>query len=176
MTVHPGATQFRRNAARTSLSGRSVLAILAAFFGVIFAANGVLVYSALATFSGSDGEDTFRRGLNYNQTLAEAGRQQLLGWTARLQLSSGGLSVQLLDRDQRPLERRRVSGTLGRPSADRLDRAVELTETSPGRYLAPLDGLPGGAWIASLSVTGLAGGGEADIFRIKERLWLKPSP
>ena len=182
MTIHAGAMRFGRSKTkpamtrRASLSGRSVLVILITFFGVIFAANGVLVYSALATFSGSDGEDTYRRGVNYNDTLAEAERQRQLGWTARLQLSPSGLSMLLLDRNLQPVERRRISGSLGRPSADRWDRQIVLQETAPGHYLAPLDRLQGGSWIASLSVAGPAGGGSADSFRIKERLWLKPSP
>jgi nitrogen fixation protein FixH len=163
-------------ARRTSLSGRTVLLIFVAFFASIFVANGILVYSALSTFSGSDGEDTYRRGLNYNETLAEAERQRQLGWTSRVQLSSGSLSLELLDRNQQPVEGRRVSGSLGRPSADRWDQQIVLKETAPGHYQAALNPVQVGSWIASLSVAGSIGASGAELFKIKERLWLKPSP
>jgi nitrogen fixation protein FixH len=159
-----------------SLSGRHVLWVFIAFFGTIFAVNGVLVYSALTTFSGLDGEDAYRRGLAYNAILAEAQQQQQLGWSVKAQLVPGRISIKLMDSATEPVERARVVGTLGRPSVDRWDRQIELFETTPGTYEAIVGALQSGYWIASLTATRPIEVGKSESFRMKERLWLKPTP
>jgi nitrogen fixation protein FixH len=67
------------------LNGRHVLIGLVAFFGAMLIANGMFIYLAVATFSGSDTSDAYRKGLNYNETLEEAQRQAERGWLAEVQ-------------------------------------------------------------------------------------------
>ena len=60
------------------IEGRHVLMGLIAFFGVMLLANGIFVYFAVATFSGGDTSNAYRKGLNYNDTLAAAELQTRL--------------------------------------------------------------------------------------------------
>jgi len=57
------------------IEGRHVLMALIGFFGVMFLVNGIFVYFAVATFSGGDTSDPYRKGLHYNETLQAADRQ-----------------------------------------------------------------------------------------------------
>ena len=66
------------------IEGRHVLLGFIAFFGVIFLVNGIFVYYALGTFGGGDTSDPYRKGLHYNDTLAEAARQADQGWKEEL--------------------------------------------------------------------------------------------
>ena len=52
--------------------GAMCLSALIAFFGIMLIANGIFVYFAVATFSGGDTSNAYRKGLNYNDTLAAA--------------------------------------------------------------------------------------------------------
>ena len=62
------------------LKGRHVLMVLCGFFGVMFVVNGIFVYFAVATFSGGDTSDPYRKGLHYNETLTADERQAERGW------------------------------------------------------------------------------------------------
>ena len=44
------------------IAGRHVLSALIAFFGVMFIANGFLVYYAVSTFSGGERPNPYRSG------------------------------------------------------------------------------------------------------------------
>ena len=57
------------------LKGRHVLMVLCGFFVVMFVVNGIFVYFALATFSGGDTSNPYRKGLHYNEMLAADERQ-----------------------------------------------------------------------------------------------------
>ena len=158
---------------RHPISGRHVLAAMMAFFGVVFAVNGVMAYSALSTFSGLDGDDAYRRGLAYNATVAEAEQQERLGWTASLQLQPDVLRVRISNKAGQPATHLSVSGMLGRPATDRQDQPMSFLEVGPGIYEAPSGHAGPGSWIASILAVSQNDGG-AGAFRLKERLWLIP--
>ena len=63
-------------------TGWTVLITLLGFFGVIFAVNGVMIYAALSTLSGTDTDSAYQAGLQYEQEVAQArgaGRAALAG-------------------------------------------------------------------------------------------------
>jgi len=159
---------------RRELTGTHALAIFAAFFGVVFAVNGFMAYAALSTFSGSDGDDAYRRGLTYNATVADALSQDQLGWTSRVEQLPGVLKVTVTDRKGQPVEHLTVSGSLGRPSTNHWDRSVQFHESGAGVYLAPLANAAAGNWIVDLTAKSQVASGHTDVFRLKERLWRKP--
>lgn len=158
------------------LTGRKVLYILFGFFGVMFVANGIFTYLAVSTFNGLVTDDSYRRGLEYDQRLAAEAKQERLGWTADLKFSDrrDELRLSLAGEDGRPVSGRLVRVRVGRPATDKFDRTVLLNETAPGTYSREI-ALPGdGNWLASLEV--LEGYDEAKsvVYRMKKRLWLKP--
>lgn len=156
-------------------TGSHVLAALLGFFGVMFLVNGFFVYCALSTFGGIDTPDAYRKGLAYNATLAAAGEQVALGWSARLDYvaDAGTLALTVTDGTNRPMRGLVISGRLFRPTTDRFDRALgAFNESSPGFYTLRLDGIAAGAWIADLEARGAAAGTTS--YRMRERLWLTP--
>jgi nitrogen fixation protein FixH len=155
------------------LKGRHVLYIVCGFFGVIFAVNSVFLYVALHTRPGEDAGASYEKGLHYNNTLAEERSQDALGWHHRLKLaSSSALRLEILDAKGTPVSRLSVLGRLGRPASDRSDRVLGFAETGPGVYEAKTDALESGGWIASITAQKTETGGRAEIYRVKERLWL----
>ncbi len=158
------------------ITGRTVLFILVCFFGVMFIVNGIFTYFAVTTFNGLVAEGSYRKGLEYDDRLAEEARQDRLGWNADLQFAGRGgqLRFTLEGADGQPVSGRLVRVRVGRPATDKFDRTVVLSETSPGIYTQDVS-LPGaGNWLASLEV--LEGYDEAKpvVYRMKKRLWLKP--
>lgn len=155
------------------IEGRHVLIALLAFFGVMFAANGAFVYFALSTFGGVDTEDAYRKGLDYNATLAEAGAQAARGWQPVLAYdeAAGVMTLKVTDKAGAPVAGLRVQGRLMRPATDSFDRPLDgFEEHAGGIYLGRPKKLEQGSWIADLVLTAPDG----IPFRLRERLWLKP--
>ena len=71
----PGAIAMNGTAwFANEIRGRHVLIGFIVFFGLIFLVNGVFLYYALTTFGGGETSNPYRKGLHYNETLAEAAR------------------------------------------------------------------------------------------------------
>ena len=61
-------------------TGKHFLIFIVSFFVVIIAANGMMAYFAIDTFSGLETDDAYRKGRDYNRTLELAQKQAELGW------------------------------------------------------------------------------------------------
>ena len=161
---------------QSPLSVRRVFAALAIAFGVVFAVNGVFAYLAISSFSGVDGEDSYRHGLDYNATIAAAQRQAALGWSANLVPLSGrrGLDLTVADKSGAPLTGLSIKGVIARPSTDRFDRPLAMLETAPGHYEVVFSSpIEPGNWVADLAVAAAEPGPVATQFQMRQRLWLK---
>lgn len=134
------------SAFRPPLTGRHVLAMLVAFFLVIFAVNGVFVYVSLQSHPGVTSDDAYRKGLDHNRTLDHADRQKARGWTARVAVVDGIVELRLTDRSGAPLSGLVVEGEARRPVHDRTDTELVLRETGTGRYSAVRTKLSPGRW------------------------------
>lgn len=157
------------------IEGRHVLMGLVAFFGVMFVANGLLVYYALGTFSGGDRPDPYRSGLTYNETIAAGERQAALGWQSEIAYdpAAARLTLRFADKAAEPVSGLRLDGQLTRPATDREDRALAFTEVSPGVYAAEV-ALGPGRWV--LSVESLLHEGGEPLHRLKRRLFVADRP
>lgn len=156
------------------LTGRHVLIAVLAFFGTVFLANGIFLYSALSTYTGIVAQEPYRKGLQYNERIAAAERQEQLGWHADATLDpEQGLSLVLRDRNGGPVSGLFVSGVLGRPSTNQHDRNVALTEVEPGRYVARIDELTTGAWLVDLQAVWIGNGDKEPVYRLRTREWVK---
>ena len=136
-------------------------------FGVIIAVNAVLVYAALSTFTGVTTSHSYDRGRAYNQVLAEAARQDALGWRPAVALQDGVLNVTVTDREGLPVGGR-MEGVLLRP-LEGAELRLDFAAAGPGRFMAfaPLPGK--GQWEARLTVVGDQG----QRFDIRERLYVR---
>jgi nitrogen fixation protein FixH len=158
------------------LRGQHVLLALFAFFGVMLIANGIFLYYALATFGGGDTSDPYRKGLHYNETLAEAARQTERGWTGKLSYdhSVGLIVLELRDRQDQPVRGVRIGGSVERPATDREDVPVGLKEGEPGSYTASIRLAPG-QWVAQLHSQDVSSAGEPT-YRLKQRFFVGAQP
>jgi nitrogen fixation protein FixH len=159
---------------RPGLGGRHVLVLFLAFFAAVFAANGAMIYTALSTHTGLVAYEPYRKGLHYNERIAAGERQGRLGWVEALDVRlDGRVGLSIAEADGRPVRGLRIEGVLGRPSTNRHDLRLALTETAPGRYETQAAALTEGNWIVALEA--FAGPGDAEpIYRSRRRLWLKP--
>jgi nitrogen fixation protein FixH len=155
--------------------GRHVLMSLFGFFGVMLIANGLFVYFALSTFTGSD-SDPYRRGLHYNDTVAAAERQAEKGWQSSLSYdaSSRRLSLGLTDDQSRPVTGLQIEAVVGRPVTDKEDHALVLKEGASGVYSADIE-LPPGQWVVSAATPDEPESG-APAYQLKQRLNVKATP
>lgn len=117
--------------------------------------NLVLVYAALSTFTGVTTGRSYDRGRDYNQVLAEAARQDALGWTTQVMLDGRVLTVTAQDRDGMPL-RGQIEGVLLRP-LEGAELRLAFAAAGPGRFIAFADLPAAGQWEARLTLTGERG-------------------
>lgn len=121
------------------LSGRMVLVLLVAFFGVIFAVNGVLVHKALSTFSGLETESSYRAGQLFERDVAMAKAQNAQRWQVDAKVTPASDGRALLDIVARDAAGAVLTGMdaaviFERPTDRRLDRPVAVSEETPGHF------------------------------------------
>jgi len=158
------------------LKGRHVLVALVAFFGVMLVANGIFVYFAVATFSGGDTSNAYRKGLDYNDTLAAAERLAARGWQSQIGYDdrAGRLSLSVRDREEVPVTGLNIEAALSRPATAQEDQAVGLTEAEPGVYAADIKLAPG-LWVISVAPSEARNASEP-VYRLKHRLFVAERP
>ncbi|HWB44583.1 MAG TPA: FixH family protein [Hyphomicrobiaceae bacterium] len=154
------------------LRGHHVLGGLLAFFGIVLAVNGAMMYSAISTHTGLVANEPYRKGLHYNDRIAADQRQMRLAWRETLEVRPDGrIRLDLAEADGRPVPALRIDAVLGRPSTNRYDIALTLVETQPGHYESVAGPLADGNWIFSF---GARVGAQAEpVYRARRRLWLK---
>lgn len=171
-------SQAPGTAVATGLTGRHVLYTFIAFFGIVFAVNGVFLYSALKTNTGVVANEPYRKGLAYNERIAADEMQKALGWTDEASLNgpsggSNGISVVMKGADGMPVSGLIMEAALGRPSTTAGERKLKLAEVSPGVYAATAAQLEPGTWLFALEAR-RTGNAEEPVYRARRRLWLKP--
>ncbi|MHA1517926.1 MAG: FixH family protein [Alphaproteobacteria bacterium] len=153
------------------IEGRHVLVALVVFFGVMFAANGLLVYYAVDTFSGGDRPDPYRSGLRYNETIDDSARQAALGWQTEVAYNDreGRLTLRFADKSEVPIVNLHLRGVLGRPATDREDQEIVFEHMADGVYVAGIE-LSLGSWV--LIAIAHEGEGGDPVYRLKRRLYV----
>lgn len=143
------APQYRQPA-DARLKGWHVLIMMLAFFGVMFTANGIFLYSAITSFPGEDVEKSYLQGLNYNATLESRREQAALGWTMRAGLVADGaprLRVELNDRAGAPLSSLAVTALFRRQATTAGETRLALDPAgTAGVYEVLLLALQRGQW------------------------------
>lgn len=157
------------------ITGRHVLWGLIAFFGVIFAVNGYFLYAALHSYTGVVANEPYRKGLEYNNRIAEDARQHELGWADVLGVapSRDQLVLDLKDKAGQPVAGLKgVKAAVGRPATNKFDHLVDMTETSPGHYTAAVPKLDDGEWLISVNAIPPANSAGVQTFRLRKRVRL----
>ncbi|MFN9090074.1 MAG: FixH family protein, partial [Alphaproteobacteria bacterium] len=97
----------------------------------------------------------YERGRGYDQVLAEAARQDALGWRGEISLEAGMLRLVMRDASQQPLHGR-VEGVMLRP-LEGVEVPLGFNATGHGRFAARLESLRAGQWEARLTFFDEAG-------------------
>lgn len=119
---------------------------------LVVVVNAVLVYFAVTTFTGVTVPRSYERGRNYDTVLAEAARQDALGWKAEVALAGGRVTVTATDRDGRPVPGR-VEGVLLRP-LEGTELPLDFIPVGGGRWAAEATLPQRGQWDARLTLFG----------------------
>jgi nitrogen fixation protein FixH len=165
---------MRRPASSGGISGAHVLAGLIAFFLLVLAANGAMIYTALSTFGGLDNANAYRDGLAYNARISAASAQAERGWQGNVETFTDPprLRISLLDQSGAPVTGLVLKASVARPATNRYDAPLALRETGPGLFEASLAEVAPGNWILSYEAS--AGPNGETLYRARKRLWLKP--
>jgi nitrogen fixation protein FixH len=156
------------------LRGRHVLMAVLGFFAAVFTANGVMIYSALSTYSGLVANEPYRKGLAYNERIAADERQARLGWTDTVEIGRDGrIALLVSSGDGRPVSGLKIEAVLGRPSTNRHDIKLTFGEAAPGRYEAQTAPLGEGSWLIAAEAR-VDARAEDPIYRSRRRVWLTP--
>jgi nitrogen fixation protein FixH len=155
------------------LTGRKVLAMLLAFFGVVIGANLVLMRLAIQTLPGTEVDSAYSASLAYEREIAVARDQNARNWKvdAHVARAPGGgatLSVQARGGDGKPLSGLKFNGRFERPTDRRADQPVALTETGTGIYRGSATSVAPGQWDLVLE----AGSGDSRLFLSRNRVLL----
>lgn len=158
------------------ITGKHVLIAMLSFFGIIIAVNIVMMRLALSTHTGVVAENTYRKGVKYNEEISAAERMELLGWRNEMALTPTGdkLSIDIRDKDGKAVKGLAIKATLGRPASEKYDLELTLNETADGMYEAPIPTRDAGTYVASIEAIDPARKQDGILYRAKERLWLKP--
>lgn len=133
--------------------GRWIPWVFVGGFGVVVTVNAVLITAAVTTFTGITTTGSYNRGLGYGDVLAEAARQQALGWSGRIARADGFVVIALRQADGTPLPADAVvTGRLQRP-LERTSLPLEFQPSAPGGWRAAAAVPAPGAWEAVLTVT-----------------------
>jgi nitrogen fixation protein FixH len=133
------------------LTGRKVLFMLLAFFGVVFGVNFLMMKLAIDTLPGTEVDSAYSASLAYEKEIAAAHDQNVRNWRvdAHIQRSpDGGATVQVEARDNSgmPMSGLKFQGRFERPTDRRADQPVALAETGIGIYRGSAPLIASGQW------------------------------
>jgi nitrogen fixation protein FixH len=123
-------------------TGRKMLAVTVAFFGVIITVNGVMAWKAVSTFPGLEVTNGYVASQTWD---AEMAAQKALGWRLEARYAAGALELAFTESDGRPAAIAGLSVLVGRPAAATEDVYPVFAEEG-GVYRAPL-ALGPGKWM-----------------------------
>jgi nitrogen fixation protein FixH len=129
------------------LTGRKVLFMLLAFFGVVIGVNVIMAKLAIQTLPGTEVDSAYSASLAYENEIAAADQQNARNWKVDAHIQrgpDGGATLQVEARDNSglPMSGLNFQGRFERPADRRADQAVALAEVASGVYRgdAPLIG------------------------------------
>jgi nitrogen fixation protein FixH len=172
------ATRTGTDGVRTdtfTLQGWHVLVLFVAFFGVVFAVNATMMSYALRTMPGLDARNGYDPSQRWNSEIRAMAAQDALGWRAVTHAGLIGgramVSLQIADRDGRPVDHLGVEARLNHPSDRKRDILLALDRAGGGRYVGTAGAGTAGAWDLVIKARGEEGG--EPVWRSRQRVMLK---
>lgn len=133
------------------LTGRKVLLMLIAFFGVVIGVNLIMMRLAIQTLPGTEVDSAYTASLAYEREIGAAQDQNARNWKvdAHIQRAPDGgatLLVAARDNNGRPMSGLKFKGRFERPANRRADQPIELAETGIGIYRGSAAVIAPGQW------------------------------
>jgi nitrogen fixation protein FixH len=125
-------------------TGRHMLMIMLAFFGVIIAANMTMVYYATQSWTGLVVKNSYVASQEFNETTARL-EQAAADVHSVVAYSLGKVTLSLDDNAGQAVQASNVRVMIGRPSHEGDDRVIILSQKSNGVYEAE-HSLGNGQW------------------------------
>ena len=122
------------------LTGRHVLVITLAAFGVIIAVNLVMAFLAVGSFPGLEVKNSYVASQHFDR---DRQAQESLGWTARASYDGARITIEIVDGQGTHPVLRDFTATIGRPTHKRADVTPHFEVAGGGIYRAPLVLEPG---------------------------------
>lgn len=135
--------------AASGFTGRHMLAVMAAFFGVVIAVNVTMAIYANTSWTGFVVHNSYVAGLEFNRKSQEHRRQVALGWSSALAVAGGTVRFGVTDAEGRPVALKSGTASFRRPVSDAEDTRLALTPASGGALEAPF-ALRDGPWIVEI--------------------------
>ncbi len=137
-------------------TGRHMLAIILAFFGVVIAVNLTMATLASTSWTGLVVENTYVASQQFNEKAEEGRAQAALGWTGQLTIAWGEVRYGIIDAAGKPVSLHGVKVLFRHPAYEKADESVTLALVSGQEFAAqhvPRDGV----WIIEIDAdAGLA--------------------
>jgi len=126
-------------------TGRHMMLLMVAFFGVVVLVNLLMAHLALGTFGGTVVDNSYVASQRYNTWLAAGREQAKLGWTTKLDRDADGHVVLKATTGSDPLTGASISGVAHPPLGRKADISLVFEETGAGTYRVRQP-LPEGRW------------------------------
>ena len=137
-------------------TGRHMLAIILAFFGVVIAVNLTMATLANTSWTGLVVENTYVASQQFNKKAEEGRAQAALGWSGNLTIAWGEVRYSLTDAAGKPVTLRGVKVLFRHPAYEKEDKAITLAPAT-GREFAAQHTPKDGVWIVEVDAdAGLA--------------------
>lgn len=125
----------------------------AVLLGSSVLANLIMFYFAAKSYDGLVEKNYYLKGLNYQQELDKQNKQKLLGWNVIFDGSNNKYTLNLTDKDNKPIEKANVKVNFFRPSKEGYDKNAIMKESEVGKYVASTDLELKGRWYANIEIT-----------------------
>lgn len=145
-------------------TGRHMLYVMLAFFGVIIVVNLTMATIASRSWTGLVVKNSYVASQAFNRELEQAKLQAARGWTGDISYRNGAVVLSLTDKAGRPVVLDSSIVQVGRPAFEQADHRVVMVHQGNGIYHAE-DKLQPGIW--QVSVRGTSSQGD---YRLDSRL------
>ncbi|MGB5077251.1 MAG: FixH family protein [Sphingorhabdus sp.] len=142
---------MKSQTAPRKFTGWHMTAILVAFFGVVIVVNFTMASFAIGTFGGTVVDNSYVASQKYNGWLADAAKQDALGWRSKVSLSPERLVQVSVEKDGKALEGVRATGTAEHPLGKAPSISLDFIGAGDG-LLNSQTRLPAGRWNVILSL------------------------
>jgi nitrogen fixation protein FixH len=131
-------------------TGRHMLLVMLAFFGVIIAVNVTMATFANTSWSGLIVKNSYVASQHFNAQAQAARAQAALGWTGTIAYAQGTFRYALADAAGTPVRIDASEAFFRRPVDDRHDQTIPMQPSGRGTVAGPVD-LKDGIWIVEIA-------------------------